>query len=86
MLKRLKELDVPVEFNFLGFSDKRNYPNDDFWKIAAKVGNRVVIGLDAHQPKVYSDVRRLAKMKAKIASFGITPIDNPYEIIKKEPH
>ncbi|MCR5206941.1 MAG: hypothetical protein K6C14_00505, partial [Eubacterium sp.] len=82
MLSELKRLDVPVEFNFLGFTDKRNYPNDTFWRLAAEIGNRVVIGLDAHSPDVYGDKKRLGKMKKKIASLGITPIENVNDILK----
>ncbi len=82
MVKMLKETDVPLEFNFLGYTDRRNYPNDDFWKIVNETGNRVVIGLDAHSPDVYSDKERLNQMKEKIASFGITPISNVNEILK----
>lgn len=82
MVKRLKETDVPLEFNFLGYTDRRNYPNDDFWKIVSETGNRVVIGLDAHNPEVYNDNERLNQMKEKIASFGITPISDVNEILK----
>ncbi|MBQ9228119.1 MAG: histidinol-phosphatase [Eubacterium sp.] len=83
MLQTLKTLDIPIEFNFLGFTDKRHYPADDFWQLAAGVGNRVVIGLDAHRPAVYADTKHLSEMKAKIASFGITPIQNVNEILQK---
>lgn len=83
MVKRLKEIDIPLEYNFLGYTDKRNYPKDNFWKIVSEVKNRVVIGLDAHSPSVYSDEKRLNKMKSKIASYGIETIDNPFEIIKE---
>ena len=33
MANELKKLDIPLEFNFLGYTDKRNYPNNDFWQI-----------------------------------------------------
>ena len=36
MANELKKLDIPLEFNFLGYTDKRNYPNNDFWQIVAK--------------------------------------------------
>jgi len=83
MLRRLKEIDIPIEYNFLGWSDGRNYPDRGFWELAAKIGNRVVIGLDAHSPAVYADNDGLAKMEAEIASLGITPIQNVNEILKK---
>ena len=81
MARRLKAVDIPLEFNMLGFSDGRNYPNDDFWKIVSETKNRVVIGLDAHAPEVYSDTELLKAGKEKLASFGITPIEKIEEIL-----
>lgn len=75
-LKELKKLNIPLECNFLGFWDKRNYPNKTFWKLAAKENNPVVIGLDAHQPEVYLDKKRLDKMKKFLDDLGIKPIEN----------
>lgn len=51
----LKEKDIPVEFNMLGFDEYRWYPSDEFFKIAASVGNKLVIGCDAHEPHVLSN-------------------------------
>jgi len=45
-----KEHGVPLECNLLGLWSGRNYPNRAFWKIAGKVGNRTVLGCDAHTP------------------------------------
>ena len=71
----LKELDIPLEFNFLGYTSHRNYPNPEVWKIIAEVGNRVVIGLDAHKPNVYSDKENLQKATEFLADLNITPIN-----------
>lgn len=79
-LKELKKLNIPLECNFLGFWDKRNYPNKTFWKLAAKENNPVVIGLDAHQPEVYLDKKRLDEMKRFLDDLGIKPIEN-FDII-----
>ena len=46
-----RERDIPVEMNLLGIIRNRHYPNPLFWKIAAREGNRVVLGSDAHQPE-----------------------------------
>ena len=52
-MKRLclkaKECDMPVEFNLLGFQEKRQYPNEVFFSIAKEVGNKVILGVDAHE-------------------------------------
>lgn len=46
----MKKLSVPLEMNVLGLAGGRNYPDKLFWKIAAEVGNQVIIGMDAHTP------------------------------------
>lgn len=79
--EELKKLDIPLECNFLGFWEKRHYPNKDFWKIVAETGNPVIIGLDAHQPEVYLDKKRLDKMKKFLSDLGIKPIEN-FELTK----
>ena len=80
-VKALKEIDIPLECNFLGFTDKRNYPNKAFWELVAKYKNRVVIGLDAHRPEVYSDEENLEKIKIWLSDLGITPIEDVNEIL-----
>lgn len=75
MITVLKKIGIPLEFNFLGFTAKRNYPNLDFWKIVSEVGNDVVIGLDAHNPSVYDDQENLQKAKQILQNLNITPLD-----------
>ncbi len=50
LCKACNEMKIPVEYNLLGKAENRNYPNDEFWKIAAKCGCKAVIGFDAHTP------------------------------------
>lgn len=82
LIRELKKTDIPLEFNFLGYTDKRQYPCDEFWKMVADEGNRVVIGLDAHRPEVYDDKKQLAKMLDKMHLLGLKPIENVNEILK----
>jgi len=49
-----KRMNIPLEINFTGYMDRRNYPCKDFWEIAGKVGNCAVLGCDAHRPEVLS--------------------------------
>jgi histidinol-phosphatase (PHP family) len=71
----IKRLGYPLEFNLLGYSDHRNYPDLRFWKIAAETGNEVVIGCDAHQPEVYLDKELYASALDYLNRLGITPTD-----------
>lgn len=50
-----KVLDIPLEFNLLGYATYRQYPNETFFKIAKKVGNKVIIGTDAHESSALLD-------------------------------
>ncbi len=81
-VKELKEIDVPLEYNFLGYTGKRQYPNPVFWKLVSKYKNRTVIGLDAHQPWVYADIENLEKMKEEIHALGLNLIEDVNEILK----
>lgn len=50
-----KALDIPLEYNLAGAQYNENmhtmqYPHTKFWKIAAEVGNKAIIGVDAHEP------------------------------------
>lgn len=58
-----KEYDVPLEINFLGIHDNRNYPNPVFWEIVGEVGSVAVFGCDAHQPEkaFQPDAERIAQ-------------------------
>lgn len=73
--EEIKKLGYPLEFNMLGFFDRRNYPDKRFWEIAAKVGNDVIIGIDAHQPSALRRRILLRKAQNYLAGLGITPLD-----------
>ena len=55
--------------NILGIAVNKNYPNPLFWEIAAKTGNSVVIGMDAHTPEQLVNPKALAQ--AKILCLGM---------------
>jgi histidinol-phosphatase (PHP family) len=81
MIIKLKECNIPLEFNFLGYCDNRQYPADDFWAMVKEIGNDVVIGLDAHTPDSYDDIAHLEEMKNKIKTLGLDYI-NEIELVK----
>ena len=50
-----RKAGIPLEINLLGVREDRNYPREVFWQIAAREGNAVVYGTDAHHADhVYS--------------------------------
>ncbi|MBR4072803.1 MAG: histidinol-phosphatase [Clostridia bacterium] len=78
-MKRLcitaREFDVPLEINFLGIKGKRIYPNRNFLKIAAEVGNEVVFGSDAHDPISVYDEATLQVAEKLVSDLGLKKID-----------
>ncbi|MBE7058760.1 MAG: PHP domain-containing protein [Ruminococcaceae bacterium] len=76
-MKRLcagvKELNIPLEFNFLGFTTNRPYPCKRFFKIAAEVGNDIILGCDAHSPEAMITKETEQKAIAFLSEFGVTP-------------
>lgn len=78
LCKIAKELDIPLEYNLAGaqYNDelgKEQYPHREFWKIVAEVGNKAIIGVDAHDPSALRTdyyrnqaIERLKKLKIEI--------------------
>lgn len=50
-----KSCHIPLEFNFLGLSSGRNYPNPAFLEIAAEENCPMILGCDAHTPEALSE-------------------------------
>ena len=71
----LKEMNVPVEMNLLGFAEKRHYPRRDFFEIAKSVGNQVILGCDAHSKAQMANVRAADDAKLWLADIGIVPLE-----------
>lgn len=72
--QKAKELDMPLEFNVLGYMfNKRlgfvSYPHPRFWQIASQYKNKAIIGMDAHQ------IQDLHKDKYKRALDEISKYD-----------
>ncbi|MBQ8408841.1 MAG: histidinol-phosphatase [Clostridia bacterium] len=51
LIKCANEHKIPLEFNFYGMQEVRNYPTFAFWQLAADIGCDVVFGSDAHKPE-----------------------------------
>ena len=59
LVRTANEYDTPLELNLLGIREQRNYPSEKFWEIAAPLSPKVIIGVDAHAPKNFSDKESL---------------------------
>ncbi|MCD7893784.1 MAG: histidinol-phosphatase [Erysipelotrichaceae bacterium] len=65
------DTDTPLEFNLLGYKYHRHYPSKVFFELAKEMGNKVIIGSDAHDPLVLSDMQTYNKAKAYLENLGI---------------
>ena len=75
-----KHLQIPLEYNLNGalYNDVMNvthYPHPKFWEIAAHVGNDVIIGVDAHEPKAMMNDRYRDEAIAYLTSLDMNIID-----------
>ena len=77
-MKRLcqaaKDCKVPLELNLLGLKENRHYPREEFWQIAAQVGNEAILGVDAHCPEAF-DAKVFKRGGEYLSRFGIKPIE-----------
>ena len=72
--KCAKKEKMPLEFNLLGLSAKRNYPTKRFFELAAENGCDVIMGLDAHSPKAFGNAALMESAEEFLASLGIKPL------------
>lgn len=71
----LKDKNIPVEINMLGFVQNRHYPSETFLRIAQKVGNTAIVGVDAHSPSLLEDTDSQNKCRALAEKYGLPLID-----------
>lgn len=71
----LKERDIPVEINQLGFEQGRHYPSEKFFAIAQKIGNTAIIGCDAHIPQALSALETQRSCRKIAEKFNLPLVD-----------
>jgi histidinol-phosphatase (PHP family) len=72
-----KDHHIPVEYNLGGLrfgGGGLTYPYEPFWKLAAEIGNDVIIGIDAHSPYDLTDDKTKSLAEANLKRLGITPL------------
>lgn len=80
-----KKHDIPMEINLNGMTwtlpNRITYPYEGFWKIAGEVGNKVVIGYDAHWPEFFREEKYLRQAFDIVEKFNLNLL-NKEEILK----
>ncbi|MBE6688284.1 MAG: PHP domain-containing protein [Ruminococcaceae bacterium] len=72
-----REYNVPLELNFLGIRDGRNYPYGSFWEMAGQEKCPVVFGFDAHDVNAAFDGESLKKAYEMVEKYGLNYIGRP---------
>ncbi len=75
-----KKLNIPLELNLNGVrygqheingSMKFSYPYREFWEIVEEFQCPVVMGWDAHDPKLFLDKERVEQVKALVSGLNL---------------
>lgn len=70
-----KEKNIPMEYNLLGALEGRHYPSERFFALAGEVGNEIIIGIDAHDPKQIGKIEPYEKALDIIEKYQLKVID-----------
>ena len=73
--REAKECGLPLEWNLLGMTKGRNYPDRRFWELAAEEGCDCILGWDAHRPVAMQDTDTLNAALAGIRSLELRLLD-----------
>ena len=74
LLAFAKDNDFPIELNGYGLNMQRHYPDRRLFVLAEKIGNKVIIGIDAHDPNNISP-QTYQKAYALIKGLNLNLID-----------
>ena len=79
-----RECNVPLEINFLGIRDGRNYPDPVFWQMVGEEKSPVTFGFDAHEVEAAYDGESIKKAKEMVEKFNLNYIGRPTLILIHE--
>ena len=74
LCKSSLDYNVPLEINFLGIRDNRNYPCELFWEIAGDIKSPVTFGFDAHSVMSAYDGDSLKKANELVEKYKLNYI------------
>ena len=74
LCKHARKMKLPLEYNILGYTSGKCYPNPIFWRIASEIGCKTVLGFDAHNPLALLNSHAYAECLDELSLYGIEPI------------
>jgi len=73
--------NIPLEANMQGAGGRGNkrriYPRQEFFDVASKIGNEVILGCDAHVPEMLDNPEGYDECMRVLSLSSITPIERP---------
>ena len=72
-----RELNIPLEINFLGIRGERYYPRGEFWQIAGEEKAPVTFGFDAHSVHSAYDGESLLVAEEMVKEYDLNYIGKP---------
>jgi histidinol-phosphatase (PHP family) len=72
-----RELNLPLEINFLGIRRGRHYPNERFWQIAGEEQSPVTFGFDVHEIEAACDQESLPVAMELVDKYHLNYIGRP---------
>ena len=78
LCQEAKALNIPLEINLLGLRTNRHYPDRRLFEIAAQVGNKIVLGVDAHNPHEFHHKESVETALQWVKEMNLELIDKPF--------
>ena len=78
LCKAAKALNLPLEINLLGLRTNRHYPDRRLFEIAAQVGNKIVLGVDAHAPREFHHTQSVETAMKMVKELNLQLIETPF--------
>lgn len=75
LCREAKSCGIPLEWNLLGMTKGRNYPDLRFWELAAEEGCDCILGWDAHAPRAMADTATLNMAMTQIRRLDLHLLD-----------
>jgi histidinol-phosphatase (PHP family) len=75
LCENLKEMEIPLEINLLGLGEKKHYPRARFWEIAGDVGNKVIVGIDAHWKEQIGQIEVYREAMEMVERYGLELVE-----------
>lgn len=78
-----RDYNVPLELNFLGIRDNRNYPNNIFWEMAGEEKAPVTFGFDSHEVEAAFDKSSLFVAEEMVKKYNLNYNGKPELVLLK---